>query len=396
MSTRTPIYGEHYQVIVVGGGVAGVAAALAAARSSMKTLLTEKAAALGGLATIGLINWWEPLCNAQGKKLISGISEEILRRTIRCCKHRLPPEWQTEGVWEQETDKRFVTHFSPTVMSLVLLDMLTEAGVTVRFDTLTTYPEMQGDRIVGIFCETVSGTEYYPCDCAIDATGTCILFDRAGAPCKEGQNYLSYYSHVTTFEDGKTYDMLKLRGWHITGSGMTGKGQPQDVPLMAGTSSDDVCSYLIRGQKMLLDELKGKDPLAKEIIALPQMPQFRMIRHIVGAAELTPDDLYRPHADSIGTCGYFGHTGYWFEIPYGTLYVPKYENLFAAGRVISAAGDAWDAVRVIPVAAQTGEAAARAAALCVKENIPARDVDVAKLQGILRTAGFRIHFDDKL
>ncbi|MBQ9428090.1 MAG: FAD-dependent oxidoreductase [Clostridia bacterium] len=394
--TRQPIAGDRYPIIVVGGGVAGVAAAVAAARSGIKTLLVEKAAALGGLATIGLINWWEPLCNAQGKKLISGISEEILRRTIRCCKHRLPAEWQTEGVWEQATDKRFVTHFSPTVLSLVLLDMLTEAGVHVRFDTLATYPEMDGDRVCGILCETVSGTEYYPCDCAIDATGTCILFDRAGAPCRDGQNYMSYYSHVTTFEEGKTYDMLKLRGWHVSGSGMTGKGQPEGFPLLAGTSSDDVNRYLICGQKLLLDELREKDPLGQEVIALPLMPQFRMIRHIVGDYELSMDDLYKPHEDSIGTCGYFGHTGYWFELPYRTLYVPKFENLFAAGRVIAATGDAWDAVRVIPVACETGEAAARAAALCVKEKIAARDVDVGKLQGILRENNFRIHFDDKL
>jgi len=81
-------------------------------------MLMEKFTVLGGLATVGLINWWEPLCNAEGKKLISGVSEEILRRTIRYSMHRLPAEWQTEGVWEQETDKRFVTHFSPTIMSL--------------------------------------------------------------------------------------------------------------------------------------------------------------------------------------------------------------------------------------------------------------------------------------
>ena len=59
----------------------GDSAAVSAARSGMKTLLMEKFTVLGGLATVGLINWWEPLCNAEGKKLISGVSEEILRRT---------------------------------------------------------------------------------------------------------------------------------------------------------------------------------------------------------------------------------------------------------------------------------------------------------------------------
>ena len=48
---------KTYDVAVVGGGVAGAAAALAAARCGASVILLEKAALLGGLATIGLINW---------------------------------------------------------------------------------------------------------------------------------------------------------------------------------------------------------------------------------------------------------------------------------------------------------------------------------------------------
>ena len=387
---------KDYDIIVVGGGVAGVSAAVTAARCGKKTLLLEKTAALGGLATIGLINWWEPMCNAEGKKLISGVTEEILRRTIKYCMHRLPECWQDESVWEQETADRFVTHFSPTVMSLVLQEMVLEAGADLRYDALVTYPDMDGKTVKGIAVETVGGTEYYSCRALIDASGTCLMFHRAGAPCRDGENYMSYYSHITDFVSGKEYNMLKVRGWHISGSGMTGKGHPEGFPYYAGVTGDEVNNYIIKGQQLLLDEMKAKDPLLQEIIALPMMPQFRMIRHSVGEYEMTMDDLYKPHESSVGTCPYFGHKGYWFEIPYGTLYSPEYPNMFAAGRIISAHGDAWDATRVIPVACQTAEVAARAAVMSVDKGVSARNVDVAELQGVLRKNKFRIHFDEKI
>ncbi|MBR2473185.1 MAG: FAD-dependent oxidoreductase, partial [Clostridia bacterium] len=57
---------KEYDVCVVGGGVAGVAAALAAARAGVSVVLLEKAALLGGLATIGLVNWYEPICDGKG------------------------------------------------------------------------------------------------------------------------------------------------------------------------------------------------------------------------------------------------------------------------------------------------------------------------------------------
>lgn len=85
------------EVIVVGGGIAGVAAAVAAARSGADVLLLEKGSLLGGLATNGLISWYEPLCDGHGEQLMTGLAEELLRLSIRYGDDTLPRIWKDEA-----------------------------------------------------------------------------------------------------------------------------------------------------------------------------------------------------------------------------------------------------------------------------------------------------------
>ena len=79
LDTRPVIEKRSYDVIVVGGGVAGVSAAVAASRKGAKTLIIEKQINLGGLATMGLISWYEPLCDGKGNQVIHGIAEELIK-----------------------------------------------------------------------------------------------------------------------------------------------------------------------------------------------------------------------------------------------------------------------------------------------------------------------------
>ena len=85
---------EAYDVIAAGGGVAGAAAALAAARAGKRTLLLEKATALGGLATIGLINFFVPMCNGRGRQIIFGMAEEFLQLARKHGYDDLPEVWK--------------------------------------------------------------------------------------------------------------------------------------------------------------------------------------------------------------------------------------------------------------------------------------------------------------
>ena len=49
------VIGE-YDVVVVGGGMAGVGAAVAAGKQGAKVMLVENTSALGGIATMGIVN----------------------------------------------------------------------------------------------------------------------------------------------------------------------------------------------------------------------------------------------------------------------------------------------------------------------------------------------------
>ena len=55
------------------------------------------------------------------------------------------------------------------------------------------------------------------------------------------------------------------------------------------------------------------------------------------------------------------------------------DNLLTAGRIISAEGEGWEIVRVIPVCALTGESAGKAAAISVKDNMKITEFDAALL-----------------
>src|SRR5512136_2786844 len=93
-SRRTAVYGTT-QVLVVGGGSAGASAAVAAARNGADTILVERAGALGGLATGGLIILLLTLDDGRGHQVIGGLCQEVTERVTRRGAAYFPPraEW---------------------------------------------------------------------------------------------------------------------------------------------------------------------------------------------------------------------------------------------------------------------------------------------------------------
>lgn len=389
METKV-IMKDSYDVIVVGGGVAGVAAAVASARNGAKTLLMEKTVVLGGLGTQGLISWYEPLCNGRGEQLIAGIPEELIKLCVKYGFENMPTKWGGTGVKPLD-DERYVARYSPYVFALALIEYLEENNVDLIFDTLATYPKMEGNICVGVEVETVAGREYYPAKVVVDASGTAVLCERAGIPTEIGDNYLSYVAHemhiTAARELAQTGDFCKARRWGGVGSNLGGKGHPEGMSMLHGVTAEDVTFYMTTTGKMYLDRIKIYGKNNYDVLAAPTMPQYRKIRRIIGDSEFlgTEDNLVPEN--SVGSFGDFRKPGRHFHLPFTTLFNSKVPNVFAAGRIISAKDEGWEITRVIPVAAMSGEAAGTAAALCVKEGVNAPELNVELLQNTLKNAG---------
>lgn len=154
-----PFYGD-FDIVVAGGGVAGVGAAIAAGKRGYKVLLIEATSALGGLATMGLVNI--PL------DFVSGIGKEMMNELD-----------QIEGHWHRNTN--IEKH------KLVLDRMMKKYHVDVLLVTSVVDAIMDGNTLKGVVIQTKTGRKHITAKRFIDATGDSDLAYYAGAETESGR-----------------------------------------------------------------------------------------------------------------------------------------------------------------------------------------------------------------
>jgi len=390
---------RKYDIIVCGGGVAGVAAAITAADNGYSVLLIEKSNILGGLATLGLINFFVPLCNGRGKQIIFGMCDKWIKLSAQYGYDTIPEEWKN-GEPEEPTEIRYINRYSPNIFALQLLEELTKSGADILFDCIACDPVMEGNECKGIITESKSGTEFYACRMLIDVTGDCDVLRRGGVPVVAGENFFSYFAKMITLESCEKaikekdirYAFTQISGGNIN---LFGDNQPDDVPMWSGLSVEDVTDYLIRNQQLVLENLKGMDRKSREITHLPFMPQFRTTCRLDGDYTLRVTDAYKHFDDSICAINDFEHRDHLFEVPLRCITRKDYPNILTAGRSASGAGYGWDLLRVIPPAIITGQAAAHAACNAIEENVGAANVNITALQKKLENDNIMVHFPDE-
>ena len=387
----TPIR-KQCDVFVAGGGIAGISAALSAARGGAKVILAEKQCALGGLATLGLITIYLPLCDGMGRQVIFGIGEELLRLSIlHGAEARFPKPWLEDGTLEERVATRFQVQYNPWMFAMLAEELLLSEGVEILYDAHVTGVVQENGRICSVLLDNKEGHWAAEVQAVVDATGDADLCLFAG-------------------ESTETFRENRFAAWHYLSGEQGWKLHAHAAPLYGelpepfrfydGTSTDDVSAMVIDGHKSmmarLLDLRARKGDVSLVPAAIPLVPSFRMTRRLKGLYELDESEEKTRFPDSVGLTGDWRNAGPVFEIPFRSL-IGTVPNLITAGRCISVTTAMWDITRVIPTCAVTGEAAGAAASLLVHAQASSfQSVDVTNLQRLLHKNGVLVHKNGNL
>lgn len=155
-------------IVVCGAGTAGTVAAIAAANEGRKVAIIEQFGAAGGSSSLGLVT---PLMHSgiEGNPMCSYIGQEINQRN-----------YKYGGANEEGRA------FDPMILTIVLEEMLMEAGIKIFYHSFISDVLKEDKRISGIIVNNKSGRGLIKGKIYIDATGDGDVSYLAGADYESG------------------------------------------------------------------------------------------------------------------------------------------------------------------------------------------------------------------
>jgi len=388
-----PLRGR-YDVVVAGGGIAGVAAAVAAARNGASVCLVEKEYALGGLATLGLVVEYLPICDGRGRQVCGGLAEELLLLAAAEGGGEVPACWKPGGDPAERRRTRYALEFNPASYILALEQLVSSHEVVISYDTRSCGVVARDGTIDALIVEDKAGRGAIACEAIVDATGDADICAFSGEPTTSlATNSAAgwYYS----LEDGGPRLHKLSQPFDPTGTDV----MPGAERGYAGVDPADVTAQLLASRDLIRDHLARvrRESPGRRIVPflVPTFPGFRMTRRLAGRIDFEARDRDE-YPDSVGLIGDWRTRGPIYCVPLRALHAVRNRNLFVSGRCISSVGYGWDMTRVIPPCAVTGEAAGTACAILVggrREGV-GDERFVAAVQDRLRRAGNRLFLAD--
>ena len=419
-------------LLVIGAGSAGCVAALAAARQKKySVMLVERYGFPGGTSTQMLdtfYGFFTPGNNS--KKIVGGLPDVVVNELDKTNDIFLRPNTYGAGTG---------VNYNPERLKLVWDKLITEAGINYLLHTSLVDVVNEGDEVSTCIFWNKSGFYKVNAKRVIDASGDadfCFLsgckFELAGEhePAQSmtttfrmcnvdqqkfeaaGGNKMMKEKMTTAFEN-KTHPLPRKEG---SAHEMCQPGCISTVAVkVSGISAlkiDELTTAEIEGRKQSFiyedffrDQVPGYED--SKIIGLSHQIGVRETRRVYGEHRLTKEECMKGAIpdDSIFLCGApiedhrKGNDGenetYWeyipgtgiYGVPYGTI-VPKNSSLaWVVGRCFSATHDAHASCRSMAQTMSMGQAAGFAAIQSLKEDCPAKEIDIALLREELISIG---------
>ena len=411
------------EVIVVGGGPGGIGAAVMAGREGARTLLIERYACLGGMATLGEVHPFMPN-HVNGACLDRPVYLEWLER-IRAY---YPTDWSDPQAVEQRSRQ-----ISKEAAMLAAEDLCLEAGVELLYHHQLADVIVREGAIDALVLLSKSGFTAARAKVYVDATGDADLAARAGCGFEQGgpsghcqpMTLCFKLSHVdrSRMPDRKTitqlYEQAKAQGaiqcpredvlWFEWMDGDVIHFNTTRVIHKAGTDGQQLSEAEIEGRR----QLRQFVTFLRQRVAGFENARLHSIAHHIGVREtrrvrglayVTKEDYLacRKYPDAIARVRYAidihnpdgGGTerlnlphGEWYEIPYGSIVARDARNLLIGGRPISVDHAVHSSMRVMPPACSVGQAAGLAAAMAAREGRNPRDLDGTRVREKLKARG---------
>lgn len=395
-------------LVVVGGGLSGLCAALSAARLGVKTVLVQDRPVLGGNA-----------------------SSEIRMHVCGADRHGQTKNARETGIIEELLLKNRAVNpqHSFSVQDTVLWAAASEQeGLKLFLNTRVTGVEKNGNKISGLRAHQLTTEKIieFSAEYFVDATGDGFVGYLAGAKYMQGRESKAEFGEPDAPEVSDTNvmgstilftakdigqpakfvkpewaysfseeDLLYRDHKEIT-SGYWWLESAGDMDTI--TDSENIRDELLKILFGVWDHIKnspghGADNYVLDWIG--SLPGKRESRRLVGDYVLKQQDIAEctRFEDAVAYGGWtmdIHHIkGFWaagqlptyhympgglYGIPYRCLYSANVDNLFLAGRIISASHMAFGSTRVMGTCAVVGQAVGTAAAIAKQKGVMPRGV----------------------